>query len=559
MVKLCKCCRLAYKVWITVTGRLKHFTLVTSSFAGSTRKTGLMKRFSFTLSALLVGISLAVAGADEARPNIVFILADDLGCRDLSVEGSSFYQSPHIDRIANGGMRFTQGYAACQVCSPSRASIFTGQWPARHGITNYIGAPFGDRWKRNTPLMSAEYAGHLSHDHETLAEALRDAGYATFFAGKWHLGGVGSLPTDHGFEQNIAGSRYGHPHGGYFAPFALDYIEHQADGQSLTLRLGQETANFIGRADGPFFAFLSFYAVHSPIQTTRPLWEKYRQRAPKLDRERFLIDRTLPVRQVQDNPIYAGMIAAMDDAVGLVLQALEQNGFVDNTIVCFTSDNGGVSSGDAYSTCNLPFRGGKGRQWEGGIREPFYIKAPGLTTPGSTCDTPVSGMDFYNTLLELAGVSRPLGRHVDGVSIVPLLRGGSIAQRDLFWHYPHYGNQGGEPSSIVRSGDWKLIHYWEDGRDELYHLDADVMEQHDLAKQRPVVATSLRTKLDAWLAETGAKQPPKNENYKPGQAAAERDRIRGTLKRKLEIVHATYLDANWQPNEDWWGSLITKD
>jgi arylsulfatase A-like enzyme len=514
----------------------------------------------FCLAVILISPEWSPTVAEETPPHIVFILADDLGCHDLSGEGSRFYVSPHIDSIAAGGMRFTQGYAACQVCSPSRASILTGQSPARHGITNWIGAPFGARWQKNTPLVSVGYADHLDQRCLTLSELLQAAGYATFFAGKWHLGGAGSLPTDHGFDINIGGSRYGSPRGGYFAPFASDDIAHEADGQSLTLRLGHEAAQFIAQvSDRPFFVYLSFYAVHSPIQTTRPLWDKYRQRVAEVERERFIIDRTLPVRQVQDNPIYAGMIETMDDAVGLVLKSLAEHGHADNTIICFTSDNGGVSSGDAYSTSNLPFRGGKGRQWEGGIREPFYIKAPGITRPGSSCETPVIGMDFYPTLLELAGLKCPSEQPLDGVSLAPLLRGESIAERNLYWHYPHYGNQGGEPSSIIRSGVWKLIHYWEDGRDELYHLDADVMEQNDLAQQRPDVATSLRAKLDAWLAETGALLPPNNENYNAGRAAAERERIRGPFKRKLEKAHAAYLDPAWQPNQDWWGSQVTHD
>lgn len=518
-------------------------------------------RILFCCTWALVFVALGEPSyADEQRPNIVFILADDLGCRDLSGEGSSFYRSPHIDSIATGGMRFTQGYASCQVCSPSRASILTGQTPARHGITNYIGAPFGERWKKNTPLESADYKSHLDHDTATLPELLRVAGYKTFFAGKWHLGGEGSLPTDHGFDINIGGGQAGSPKGRFFAPFTLSHLEHEEDGQSLTRRLGQEAADFIGQhSEGPFFVYLSFYAVHSPIQTTKPLWDKYRQQVTEVKRERFTMDRTLPVRQVQDNPIYAGMIETMDDAVGLVLNAIHNAGHADNTVICFTSDNGGVSSGDAYSTSNLPYRGGKGRQWEGGIREPFYIKAPGVTQPGSDCEAPVLGTDFFPTLLELAGVNCPAEQPLDGVSLMPLLRGESIAARDLYWHYPHYGNQGGEPSSIIRSGDWKLIHYWEDGRDELYHLDADIIEQNDLMKQRPDVATSLRAKLDAWLTEMGAKQPPQNANYNAGQAAAERDRIRGPFKRKLEAAHAAYLNPSWQPNEDWWGSLITKD
>ncbi|CAN5441065.1 hypothetical protein BH23VER1_BH23VER1_22130 [soil metagenome] len=332
----------------------------------------------------------------------------------------------------------------------------------------------------------------------------------------------------------------------------------RSDGESLPLRLGQETADFIGAHKGDsFLAFLSFYSVHGPIQTTEELRAKYLAEAPPAPDggERFLIDRTLPVRQVQDNPIYAGMMEAMDTAVGTVLDALERHGLAENTVVIFTSDNGGVTSGDAYATASLPFRGGKGRQWEGGIRGPYYIKAPGVTEPGSASAVPVTGTDFFPTILELAGLDSLPAQHVDGLSLVPLLAGtGTLPERALFWHYPHYGNQGGEPSSIVRLGDWKLIHYYEDGRDELYNLAEDAGEQSDLAGSEPDRARSLRTKLDAWLADTGAKIPEQDPRFDAAKKEEQQREIRETLKPKLEAQAANYLDPNWQPNKTWWGS-----
>jgi arylsulfatase A-like enzyme len=254
--------------------------------------------------------------------------------------------------------------------------------------------------------------------------------------------------------------------------------------------------------------------VHGPIQTTPDLWQKYRDKAAAagMAEERFLWDRRLCVRQVQDCPIYAGMIESMDDAVGIVLDKLDQLGIAENTIVCFTSDNGGVSSGDAFCTSNLPLRGGKGRQWEGGIREPFYIKAPGVTRAGSASDVPVNGIDWYPTLLELANVPVPADQAVDGVSLVPLLTGGTIADRPLFWHYPHYGNQGGSPGGAIREGDWKLIEWYEDGKLELYDLANDLSEQHNLAQAHPERAAAMRTKLARWRQETGAKMPTQNPN-----------------------------------------------
>jgi arylsulfatase A-like enzyme len=497
-----------------------------------------------------------------APPNIVFILADDLGAKDLCIEGSTCYETPHLDRIAKEGMRFTHGYATCQVCSPSRASIMTGKFPARHGITDWIGAATGTNWNRNDRVLPPEYVRHLPHADTTLAEALRSNGYRTFFAGKWHLGGEGSLPDDHGFDLNIGGHHAGSPPGGYFSPFQNPKMKDGPAGESLPIRLASETASFIRSNNGrPFLAYLSFYSVHGPIQTTPALWKKYRDKAAATLHlgPRFLIDRTLPVRQVQDCPIYAGMMESMDDAVGMVVKALDDLGIAGSTIVIFTSDNGGVSSGDAYATSNLPYRGGKGRQWEGGIREPYFIKAPGITAPGTTCDVPVTGADFFPTLLELAGLDPLPAQHVDGVSLVPLLKGGTIPELPLFWHYPHYGNQGGEPGAIIRRGDWKLIHYYEDGRDELYNLAADLGEQSDLAATEPVRTRNLRAELDAWLRETGARIPKPDSRFDPARRKQQDAAIRDRSLPQLERQHARFLDPDFKPNEDWWGSMPTQD
>jgi arylsulfatase A-like enzyme len=517
------------------------------------------------LSLTLIAISLACAtnpagDPPDRQPNIVFILADDLGWRDLSNEGSTFYESPHIDSIAAGGMKFTRGYATCQVCSPSRASILTGKYPTRHGITSWIGDNTGEAWGRNgrhDSHLPPEYERNLRAEELTLAEVLREAGYRTFFAGKWHLGSKGSWPTDHGFEVNQGGWDAGGPRGGYFAPYKNPNLEQGPDGESLPIRLGQETAAFIEEnKDEPFLAYLSFYSVHSPIQTSQALWQKYRDKALAhgLSEERFLYDRRLSVRQVQDCPIYGGMIEAMDDAVGIVLAKLDELGLREDTIICFTSDNGGVSSGDAYSTSNTPLRGGKGRQWEGGIREPFYINAPGHTRAGSTCATPVSGIDWYPTLLEMAGVSVPEEQDIDGVSLVPLLEGGDFRARPLFWHYPHYGNQGGEPSSIVMEGDWKLIRYHEDGRDELYDLGADPGEQIDLAEVQTGQVLAMRPTLEAWLRETEARMPTPYEKFDETKRTARWANLSTAGKARLEKQHANFLNASYKPNKDWWGS-----
>ena len=501
-----------------------------------------------------------------AKPNIVFILADDLGLMDIGVEGSTYYETPNIDSLANSGMRFTQGYATCQVCSPSRASIMTGKFPARHGITDWIGAAETWNWNRNGRVLPAEYEHNLSHDDTTIAEALRNAGYATFFAGKWHLGSEGSHPEDHGFDINKGGFLAGSPRGGFFSPYKNPKLKDGPKGESLPIRLANETASFIATSkEQPFFAFLSFYSVHGPIQTSQPLWKKYRDKAANQNgnlqqTSRFVIDRTLPVRQVQDCPIYAGMMESMDDAVGIVLQSLEKHGLADNTIVIFTSDNGGVSSGDAFSTSNLPLRGGKGRQWEGGIREPFYIRAPGVASPGSKCSTPVTGADFYPTLLELAGLKLNPKQHADAQSLVPLLQGQDIEERPLYWHYPHYGNQGGEPSSIVRAGAWKLIHYWDDDRDELYNLKDDPYEKTDVASEHGVRVKALHQQLVGYLASVKAKIPARDPRYDISRAEQTKvDMVQRKLPA-LERQHARFLSEDFVPRDKtWWDSKVTKD
>ncbi len=504
---------------------------------------------------LLVSASAHASSPIDDAPNVVFILADDLGWRDLSNEGSTFYESPNIDRIANGGMKFTRGYATCQVCSPSRASIMTGKYPARLAITDWIGAAEGVQWKRNTKLLPATYNHALPADDKTMAEAFRDGGYRTFFAGKWHLGGEGSLPTDHGFEFNVGGHHRGSPPGGFFAPWNNPQMESGPKGELLPLRLGRETADFIEKhKDEKFFAFLSFYSVHAPIQTTKALWQKYRKKAIDMGLttdDRFLIDRTSPVRQVQDNPLYAGMVESMDDAVGIVMAKLDELGLSENTIVVFTSDNGGVSAGDGKATSNLPLRGGKGRQWEGGIREPYYIMWPKKIKAGK-CDTPATGADFYPTLLELSGLGSKVKQHVDGVSLAPLLEGKTIEERNLFWHYPHYGNQGGEPSSIVIQGDWKLIHYYEDGRKELYNIADDIGEQSNVADTNPEKVSALDEDLNQWLSEVDARMPVPNPNYSTEQHEKDRIRVRDKQKPGLEKQHAGFLDENYSPRGGWW-------
>ncbi len=326
---------------------------------------------------ILVLICLLAGNAKAEQRNFVFFLVDDLGFGDLGYNGSEFYETPHIDALAASGMRFDNGYAACQVCSPSRASIMTGKAPPRHGITDWIGAKTGMDWQRDDLVLPAEYVWNLPHEDITVAEAFRDGGYTTFYAGKWHIGTKGSWPEDHGFMINKGGWDKGSPMGGYFAPWDNPRLESGPDGELLTLRLANETASFIESSkDKPFLAYLSFYTVHGPIQTTEALRNKYVEKAEKMGLteidKRFKFDRRLPVRQVQDNPIYAGMMESLDTAVGIVMAKLKETGLDKNTVVIFTSDNGGVTTGDAYSTSLLPLRGQRKAMGRGHTRTIYH-------------------------------------------------------------------------------------------------------------------------------------------------------------------------------------------
>ena len=498
------------------------------------------------------------------KPNIVFILVDDLGYYDLSVTGSKFYETPHIDELASTSYQFTKGYSASPVCSPARASIMTGLTPAVHNITDWIGAPGGQAWRkygRYTKLLPPSYDHSLNSNYITLPEALRNSGYKTFFAGKWHLGGEGSYPEDHGFDTNIGGYESGSPKGGYFAPYDNPKLEQGTNGENLSMRLASETAKFIeGEHQKPFFAMLSFYAVHGPIQSTEENWKKYRAKAEKLGiaDHGFGMERRLPIREVQDNPVYAGLIESMDDAVGVVTAALAKTGLDKNTIIVFTSDHGGVASGDAFSTSNLPLRGGKGYQWEGGLRVPYFIKVPGQKEK-EVVDTPASGIDFYPTLLDLAGVDMPTDMLMEGVSLTAAMSKRKLPERQLFWHYPHYGNQGGDPSSIIRDGDWKLIYYWEDKSMELYNLATDPGEQHDLALEYGEEVKRLRADLLEWIEESDANLPSADPEYNDLLHQEVLDRNRNVRKPNLEAERIEMLSPLYTPNADWWGSKVTKD
>ena len=457
-------------------------------------------------------LSLSAGGSNARPPNIVFILADDIGWTDLKSFGSDLYQTPNIDRLAQEGMRFNRAYSACTVCSPTRASIMTGRYPAALHLTDWIAGhrlPFA---KLNVP----EWTMGLERRYYNLAEALHDSGYATAHFGKWHLGGTEDLWPEHqGFDLNVGGWSIGQPNGknganGYFSPYGNPRLSDGPKGEFLDDRLAREASAFMERnRDRPFFVNFWFYLVHTPLQSEPELVARYREPAAKAIHHR--------------NPVYAAMIEHMDNAVGQLMATLDRLGLRDNTIVVFTSDNGGLigNQGDRSLpprvTSNFPLRTGKGDAYEGGVRVPLIVRFPPEVKPGVTSLTPVISPDFYPTLLDLAGI-KPTTRtplDFDGVSFSSIMRGQSPAQTHdaLYWHYPHYHTEGASPYGAILKGPWKLLEYYEDGRTELYNLDHDIGEQNDLSKVEPAVRDELRRELRAWREREGAQMPSPNPKY----------------------------------------------
>lgn len=428
------------------------------------------------------------------RPNIVFILMDDLGYADLGCYGSTFHETPHLDRLAASGVRFTQAYAACPVCSPTRASIMTGKYPARLKLTNFLK---GVRSPEDSPVLTAPYADQLALEEVTLAEALREAGYATAHLGKWHLGGEGFLPMDQGFDLDYSGA----PNDAYVGD-----------------RLTERACQFIEEnRDRPFFIHLCHHAVHIPLRTKPEKLAKYEAK----------LESDPPGPGKQNNPHYAAMLEAADDNVGLLLEALDRAGVADNTLVIFFSDNGGLSVEEGPltpATTNAPLRNGKGYLHEGGIRVPFLARWPGVIEAGTTCAVPVCSIDFMPTLCGLAGTSpEDAGaRDIDGIDIAPLLRdpAASLEREALYWHYPHFANQGGRPGGAIRSGDWKLIENYEKGDLELYNLREDLGETRNRAEELPDRARKLHDRFRAWCREVDATMPPPNPAYQPPDATS---------------------------------------
>jgi arylsulfatase A-like enzyme len=476
----------------------------------------------FHILSLLLTILAIPAGAEirGAKPNIIFILTDDLGWSDLGCYGSTFNETPNLDRLAKEGMRFTDAYAACNVCSPTRAAIMTGKYPARLRITDWLtGRP--DR--PDQKLARPDFQKFLPLSEVTLAEALKEAGYATAFIGKWHLGeATNHFPEHQGFDRNIGGCGKGHPPS-YFSPYGIPTLKDGPKGEYLNERLTDEALQFMEQSKAkPFLLYFSHYAVHTPLQDRPEVIGKYKAKAARLPAAgpEFLPDRGRNVRQIQNHPIYGAMMEGLDDSVGRVMAKLKELGLESNTIVVFTSDNGGLSTAEGTPTSNLPLRTGKGWGYEGGVREPLLVKWPGVTQPGSISHEQVTSTDFYPTILAMAGLDARPQQHLDGINVVAALKGGSLPERPLFWHYPHYSNQGGPPHGAVRLGDYKLIEWYEDMSIELFNLKDDLGERHDLAKSQPRKAQDLTRLLHDWRDSVKAQMPTPNPNYAPAPQKA---------------------------------------
>ncbi len=458
-----------------------------------------------------------VAAAQEGKrrpPNVVLILVDDLGWTDLRCFGSRYYETPNLDRLAAQGMKFTNAYAACAVCSPTRAAVMTGRYPARLGVTDWIRARFqggrvpADRKNpsgyvggRNHKVLCPRNALWMESEEITIAEALKPAGYVSCHIGKWHLGMDDHYPDKQGFDYNLGGCDYGQPPS-YFDPYTnrrlqqgIPTLKPRRPGDYLTDREGDEAAAFITKHKGrPFFLYMAHYAVHTPIQAKKDLAAKYEAK-PKTN---------------QKNAKYAAMVHSVDEAAGKIMKALDDAGVADNTLVIFTSDNGGLLG----PTHNAPLRAGKGWPYEGGIRVPLIVRWPGVVKPGSMSHEPVTSVDYLPTILHAVGIRRSSARAIDGVSLIPVLTGKGGLERDaIFWHFPHYRGRAIPPYSIIRAGHWKLIKRYDGKPFELFNLKDDLGEKNDLAEKMPDKVKELDAKLAACLKATNAKIPKPNPDY----------------------------------------------
>jgi arylsulfatase A-like enzyme len=460
-------------------------TCIPSLTQEPTRMTGL--RLLLALGCL---VACRTGRTADIPPNVIVVLVDDLGWKDLSCQGSDVVETPHVDRLAATGMRFTSSYAACTVCSPTRAAMLTGQYPARLHLTDWITG----HERPHAKLTIPDWTQHLPLETVTVTERLKATGYATAAIGKWHLGGREFYPEHQGFDSNIGGTDKGQPPS-YFSPYAISTLTDGPPGEYLTDREASEAVAFItANRDRPFFLYLPHHGVHTPIQAKPAVAARYAAQQPGM-----------PPRRAA----YAAMVESVDDALGRILDVLDQLGIRDRTAIVFTSDNGGQAS----LTDMQPLRAGKGSAYEGGVRVPLIVSWPGVTMPGTTSDVPVITPDIPATILDLTAAGAAPDQPLDGRSLAAVLRGGPLGRDAIFWHYPHYHPGGATPYSAIRAGDWRLIHFHENGRDELYNLAADPGEAHDLTGSQPEQAAALRTLLDAWLTEVAAQLPTPNPHH----------------------------------------------
>jgi len=469
----------------------------------------------------------------EKNPNVIFILADDLGYSDLGCYGSTFYETPNLDRLALQGVCFSDAYAACPVSSPTRASIMTGKYPVKTGITDWI--PGRQATNSGSPadkLIALPFNLKLDLEEVTIAEVLKQNGYTTMISGKWHLGEDSIYwPENQGFDVNCGGYGKGAPvrnkkANGYFSPYGNPRLKDGPEGEYLTDRQTDEAIKFIRKnRKKPFFLYLSYYAVHNPMQAKEEHIRKFQAKADSTGLskiEPFTRDRdwirpemsnNYKERIIQSNPVYAAMIYSMDENIGKVLNEVEKLGLNDKTVIFFTSDNGGLSTSEGSPTCNAPLRAGKGWLYEGGIRVPLIIKYPGKGKPGTIIRTPVSSVDFFPTILDICGIKYS-DKEIDGISLLPLFEKDEMPERPLFWHYPHYSNQGVEPGSAVRLGKYKLIDNFEKERTELYDLENDISEKNDISELYPEKTEELYKLLDTWRKSNNARMMIPNPVWK---------------------------------------------
>ena len=473
----------------------------------------------------------------QKRPNVVFILVDDLGWKDLSCTESNFYETPNINRLAQEGISFSNAYAACPVCSPSRAAIMTGKYPARLGLTHYIGGsehlPGVERGK----LISAPYIPYLPITEKSIAKVFRENGWNTWHIGKWHLGSEEYFPDKHGFDISVGHfdrRNIDNEKNYYFAPWNIDSLPPKKGDCYLADRYGDEAVNLINQSDGtPFFLNMSFLLVHTPLFAKDEKVKKYKakQKVMGLDKMKifeegdfFPVERMkeqrIRRRLIQSDPVYAAMIEHLDENVGKIIDALEEKGILDDTLIIFTSDNGGLSTSEDSPTCNFPAIEGKGWLYDGGLRVPLLMRFPPLIAHGSFSNAIVSGVDFYPTLLEICNLPLEPEQHLDGRSFLPALSGDNSFDREpIYWHFPHYGNQGGTPGSAIRNGDWKLIEFFEENKLELYNISKDIGEQTNLVTNYPELTDKLQKMLHNWQDEVSAVKPIPNQDFKPWREA----------------------------------------